>query len=403
MPVIPFIKKRIGRSYLVWFQNSNMYILLEEPAWFVFRKTAKRYKLETIVKEFTIRYVNTPEDSLSFVKDIRLAIEKMNQVDYTQSMPDQYSDDLNEHNYSPFSIHLYKLGDKVIAFSYETNYFESFIHPLICHFETKEENNEMPIFELFAFQQRIVFRFNGEVKGIWSLDESPFIKGLIFMYLINVWHDKKDADWLMTVHASAITNGKKTILFSAPPGNGKTTFAALLQAQGYKLISDDFVPIDRQGFNAYPFPIAMSVKEGSVALLSSFFPTLEQKPLNYISPEKSVRYLPSGHHLDATEDIYPVQEIIFIQYNNSVDFEFEKLDIISGLKLLLDQAWITPVKGNSALFFDWVLHISFFRLTYSNNQKAMDVVTNLFDPVFVRNEDGSNIIEEATTNRLDHD
>ena len=364
---------------MVWFQNSNMYTQLEEPAWFVFRKTTKRYKAETIAKEFAIRYCNTPEQSLSFVKDIRSEIENINQADIIHSTPDQYPDNLNEHKFKPFSTHHYRLGNKVIKFTYETRYFESFIHPLICHFETKEENNEMPLFELFAYQDRIVFRFNGEVKGSWTIDESHLVKGLIFMYLINILHDKTDNDWLMTVHASAITNGKKTILFSAPPGNGKTTIAALLQARGYKLISDDFVPIDKYSFNAFPFPIAMSVKDGSVALLSSIFPSLEQTPVNYITPEKSVRYLPLNLSLDVTKEVTPVQEIIFIQYNSAVDFVWEKLDSLRAMKLLLDQTWVSPLQGNAALLFDRVLQISFYKLTYSNNQKALDAITNLFD------------------------
>lgn len=379
MPAIPYIKKKIGRAHLVWFQNSNMYTQLEEPAWFVFRKTIKRYKAETIAKEFAIRYCNTPEESLSFVKDIRSEIEKMNHIDKAPNRIDHDADDLNEHSFNPFSIHHYRLGDKVITFSYETRYFESYLHPLICHFETKEGNKEMPLFELFAYQERIVFRFNGDVKGAWTRDETNLVKGRIFKFLINVMHDKTDADWLMTVHASAVTNGKKTILFSAPPGNGKTTIAALLQARGYKLISDDFVPIDRYSFKAYPFPIAMSVKEGSIDLLASLFPALEQTPLNHISPEKSVRYLPLNLNLDVTKEIFPVQEFIFIEYNSAVDFIWEKIDIVKALKLLFDQAWVTPMPDNAAFFFDRVLQISFFQLTYSNNQKALDAITYLFD------------------------
>jgi hypothetical protein len=194
-----------------------------------------------------------------------------------------------------------------------------------------------------------------------------------------VIHNKTDADWLMTVHASAITNGKKTILFSAPPNHGKTTIAALLQAQGYKLISDDFVPIDRNSFHAYPFPIAMSVKQSSMDLLASLYPALEQKQLNYISPEKSVRYLESNDSFDVANDVYPVHEFIFIEYNKSVDFKWEKLDPLKAMKLLLDQAWVAPNIGNAEILFDRILQTSFIKLTYSNNQKALEAITNLFD------------------------
>ena len=379
MSAIPYLKKKIGNSYLVWFQNSNLYLQLQEPAWFVFRMTVKRFKTETIAKEFSNRYGISPEESISFVKDIRSEIAKMNQSDNVQDKINMGSTELKEYIFEPFSSHHYKMGNKLLAFTFESRLLEYYLHPLICHFETNDENPEMPLFELFSYQERIVFRFNGEVKATWTKDETHLVKGLIFMFLINVIHDKSDADWLMTVHASAVTNGRKTILFSAPPNHGKTTIAALLQNHGYKLISDDFVPIDRISFNAYPFPIAMSVKQSSMELLASLFPNLEKKQLNYISPEKSVRYLPPNENLDCAKDVFPVHEFIFIQYNHSVDFRWEKLDSVRAMKLLLDQAWVSPTKGNAAILFDRILKTSFYRLTYSNNQKALEAITNLFD------------------------
>jgi len=376
MVAIPFLKKKVGQSYLVWFQNSNLYLQLEEPAWFVFRKTCKRNKVETIAREFAVRYGASFEESLVFVEEIRRNITKMNQI---AKVPMKASTDLNNYTFDPFSIHRYKLGNQIISFSYETRVFEYYIHPLIIHLETNEGDGEYPVFELFAYKESIVFRFNGEVQGIWGPDETHLVKGLIFMILINVMYQKTIDDWLMTVHASAITNGKKTILFSAAPGNGKTTMAALLQAKGYQLISDDFVPIDRKMLHAYPFPIAMSVKEGSMDLLASHFPALAKKELNYISPEKSVRYLASSHHPDFTKNIFPVQEFIFIKYDKSVDFVLEKLDPLTGIRLLLDQSWVAPSIGNAEIFFDRILQKSFYQLSYSNNQKALEAITNLFD------------------------
>ena len=378
MPAIPYLKKRIGDSYLVWFENSNMYFQLEKPAWFVFRKIVDRCKTATIAHVFAIRYGIPPDESLIFVKDIRAEIERMNKKEAAQKQTSLVSGELNTHIFIPYSIRQYSLGNQLISFSYESRLFEHYLHPLMAHFETQEKSPGMPLFELFDHQGHIVFRFNGEVKGIWTKEETNFVKGLIFMFLLNVMHGKTDADWLMTVHASAITNGSKTILFSAAPGKGKTTIAALLQARGYRLISDDFVPIERSTFCAYPFPIAMSVKEGSMDLLTSLYPGLEQKTLNYITPEKSVRYLPPFHHPDVTNDIYPVKEFIFIQYDSSVDFIFEKLDPLKAIKLLFEEAWIAPSQGNATLLFDWITQISFYQLTYSNNQKALDGITNLF-------------------------
>jgi len=379
MPSIPILKKKIGQYYLVWFQNSNLYLQLEEPAWFVLRRTRQRFKSETNAKEFAQRYGATSEESFRFVEDIRLKIKEMNRPASVQNKVSEIPADLNNRSFTPYAIHHYELGDQLISFSYETPTFEYYIHPLICHLEVTDEQVGLPLFELFAWQDSIVFRFNGDVKGIWNSDETNFVKGSIFMSLINVMYQKTDDDWLMTVHASAITNGKKTILFSAAPGNGKTTIAALLQAKGYQLISDDFVPIDRQSLKAYPFPIAMSVKEGSMELLVSHFPELGQKPLNYISPEKSVRYLASNENPYFTKNIFPVQEFIFVKYDQSIDFVMEKLDPLNAIRLLLDQTWVTPSKGNPILLFDLILQKSFYQLSYSNNKKALDAITNLFE------------------------
>lgn len=164
-------------------------------------------------------------------------------------------------------------------------------------------------------------------------------------------------------------------MFSADPGKGKTTIAALLQTHGYQLISDDFVSIDRNSFSAFPFPIAMSVKQSSMALLSELFPDLEQQTLTYISPEKSVRYLPPNH-FDVTQSVFPVREFIFIEYNSSVDFIWKKLDPLKVIKLLLVQSWISPTQGNASILFDRISQTSFYQLTYSNNQKALDAITN---------------------------
>jgi len=378
MSSIPYVKKKIGDSYLIWFQNSNQYIQFKEPAWFVFRKTVNRSNTKTIAHEFATRYGIAADKSLLFVMDVQTEIDKLNH-EHDQIHTENYTTEINQHIYTPFSIHRYKLGNHVIAFAYENQIFENYIHPLICHFEVEEEAEENYLFELFAFKSQIAFRFNHEGKGLWNRDETHLVKGLIYMYLINVMHDKTDEDWLMTIHASAITNNKKTILFSAAPGNGKTTIASLLQTRGYQLISDDFVPINKDTFSAYPFPIAISVKQGSVDLLSSVYPDLENKRLNYINPEKSVRYQAPNHHFDITKSIYPVREFIFVEYNPDVDFKLEKLDPIMAFKLLLDQVFVYQNKENVMSLFNHLLNISFYQLTYSNNQKALDAIAELFE------------------------
>lgn len=377
MANIPYIKKKIGQSYLVWFQNSNLYFQLEEPAWFVFNKINRRYKSETIAKECAQRYSQPYEEAIRFVNEMRRNIEEINKTYRKSHSTKKEMEAFLNHEIHPFSVHKYHLDAKVIRFSFETDWLEDYIHPLIQHLETRKGKTVTSEFELFTADDWVVFRLNGEVKGTWTKDESHFTKGKIFLELINVLYEKTDLDWLMTVHASAVTNGRKTILFSAEPGSGKTTMAALLKNEGYHVISDDFVPIDINLFNAYPFPIAMSVKEGSMELLTSLYPELEKGPMYQTSPTKNVRFLPVKNEI--MKMIYPVEEFIFVSFDQNEDFRMEKLDLLDAFKLLLDQIWVPPSPNNVETLFERIQQASFYQLTYSNNQRALDAINQMFE------------------------
>ena len=378
MEKILYIKKRIGKSYLIWFQNNNQFFYVEEPAWYVFRKIVNRHKSETIAKEFSNRYSQRYKDSLNFVAEIRQKILEINQPNSNKKyIEKEFTPEINMHVYSPYSIHCYCMQNKIIKFSFENPQFENWIHPLIKHLETTGKYNEKFHFELFTYENRVVLKVDNELKGSWNKDESPFVKGRVFVELLNVLHNKTEADWLMTVHASAISNGRKTILFSASAGSGKTTFAALLQTQGYHIISDDFVPIEKSTFKAYPLPIAMSVKEGSMDLLTSHYPELHKNSFIKINSKKKIKYLPVETKM--MDMIFPVNEFVFIKYDKSVDFMLEKTEPVEALQKLFDEAWIPPASENVEIFLDRILNTSFYNLTYSNNQKAIEAINRIFD------------------------
>lgn len=376
MPGIQFIRKKIGLSYLIWLSKGNKYLLLEEPAWFVFSKIAKRCKPSGIASLCAERYGLSRAECAAFVLQIHAFVEQMNQPALVNQTMDLDSE-LRHYRFLPYSTHTYCLGTSLIQFCFETEDLEYYLHPLISHLKTDKTGENTCVFELFGYHGKVVFRLKGEVKGIWNQEESHLVKGMIFMHLINVMHDKTDDFWLMTVHASALSNGRKTILFPARPGSGKTTMAAMLQNRGYQIVSDDFVPIDKYEFRAWPLPLAMSVKEGSMNLLSSLYPEMKEKTVHMLTPEKSVRYISPGHGQESLHAC-PVKEFVFITYDPKVDFQWHPIDTARAVALLLNQSWVSPCEGTADILLNQLCQWLFYELTYSDNQKALDTIVNLF-------------------------
>ena len=370
-------KYKFGSSYLVWIQNTDMYFQLEEPAWFVFDNLCNGVDAPDVVLNFSKQFNVELEDCEEFVIGIKSKIDELE-----KNLPAIDNIDIQYHEFEKiefesFSEYSYLFKKSIVKFSYGDDWLEDYIHPLICHLEIKSESEERFLFELFCHSEKVILRVNGKVTGTWGRDESSFVKGKIFLELVNVLHEKSNDDWLMTVHASALTNCQKTILFSATPGSGKTTMAALLQAKGFDLISDDFVPLSRNTLEAYPFPIAMSVKEGSLELLLEYYPELAKVESVYISPEKTVRYLPIEN--SKMDLIYPVKEIIFVKYDPNADLELRKIQPEDAFKRLFEQIWVPPNTENVEVLFEKLAQLSFYQLNYSDSEKAVESVKMLFE------------------------
>jgi len=363
-------------AYVVWMASCNQYLRLEEPAYFVFTSYEKYGNPELTVSQCAGRYSIPEDECRQFVTEILGGIEAIRQTAMRHYRGLPGDEGVRGKTFTPFSIRHYSINGKRLCFHFETRLYEHYLHPLLQHLETEPHTLQTPLFEIFGHDDRIILRANNQVKGIWGEEETHRLKGMAFLQILNAVYEKEDDDWMATIHASAVTNGSKTIVFTAMPGRGKSTMAALLQQKGFALVSDDFVPLERVTQHAFPFPAAMSVKEGATGLLSAWYPSLRnQEELRQSMTNKPVRYLP----VEAKTVPAPVKEIIFIKYDAASDFEMEKLPRTEALKMLLDETWTSPLPENAAGFLDWYPSVSCYRLTYSNNEKALQAIINLFE------------------------
>jgi hypothetical protein len=377
--MLKYLTTSLDGIYLVWMESCNQFIQLAEPAFRVFRLYANDTPIKSIVDECVTHY-NLPEnESFRFVNEMIDGIElQLQQKDNQRIVEKKYPD--ADFSFVPHSVKYYAVGDKCLKVSFENRLLEHYIHPLFCHLESEPiDISSKYTFELFYYQGLVTFRHNGQCVGQWPEDASAFIKGKFFIYFLNDIYNKTESDWMATLHASAVINGKKAIAFSASSGSGKSTLAAIMHANGYQLIADDFVAVDKISKCAHPFPVAMSVKDGSLDVLSEFYPSLKQGDSIPLSHNRSGKYLTHEMALETYQTPLPVTDMIFVEYNPQVEFDLKPIKATEALQLIVDESWIQAESDSICEFMQWLAQTHFYRMRYSVNSKAIEAVKKIFE------------------------
>jgi HprK-related kinase A len=88
----------------------------------------------------------------------------------------------------------------------------------------------------------------------------------------------------LLLHAASVEREGRALLMTGLSGAGKSTLAALLGERGWRLMGDEFALLDARSGELYPFPRAISLKNGAIPVLERqvepgrFGPVMENTP-----------------------------------------------------------------------------------------------------------------------------
>lgn len=371
------IVKKLENAHAIWFQNSKSFILLEEPAFLVFQMVTEGKEIDEITKTCILKYGHLEANIEQFVNEIIQSINHYSNPENSieVAIPSKIEDNTQPSTFLPKVV--YKLGNKRITLYFSSEYFKHAIHPLLKHLEIQSGLPDENCIELVEKDGEYHFKFNGNTSEIFAEENIEYFTGSVKQQMYSILYDRNFNEWMMTLHASGVVKNGNAVLFSAAGGSGKSSISAILKAYGYGYISDDFIAADENG-NVYPFPAAISVKEGAVKALSEFYPELKEKDDEQAFTGKKVRYLPV-HNLDEIDAApFPVKALVFVNYSNKKPFIFEKVSVKEALQLLLRETWVNPVPEKVKHFFDWVEKTSFYRLQYAQTEQALKAINRLF-------------------------
>ncbi len=186
-------------------------------------------------------------------------------------------------------------------------------------------------------------------SGGWIVleDGAPFDEGLrpeglvpvVKLLLREVAVDRHD--FLISVHAGAVSFGDGCVLLPATAGSGKTTLTAALIHSGATYLSDEIAILEGDTLAVRPVPLALTIKDGSVQPLRPYYPEIEALTPHVREDHIRVRYLqPPAASVPGEDFVQPVKWIVFPRYDSATETTLLPLARPLALRKLLDESFV---------------------------------------------------------------
>ena len=367
------ITKKLEDKEIVWFQEANRYLLVEQTAANIINDLYYKEDPKSIATKLNNK-IDIPIDvALEFIQKIKNDIvipntigHKVEETNLSYKIPEKFS-------FEKF----YLINSKIFKVFFSNEFELSLIHPKIAHLEVKQHSIIDFTFQVFNYSKKTFLILDSKLIGSWSVEDIHYFQGKFSMKIIECIYEKEEKDWMGVFHASALNYNKNTLLILGDSGNGKSTSLALLQAQGFQCIADDFVPIDISK-KIHTFPAGISIKKNSLPVLLNYYPELKNSAeYHYSRLNKTVRYLPPKNINYQEKNL--CKALVFIKYDSNTDFEISKISSLEAFEKLVPDSWISPIPKNATTFLEWFEKLPCYQLTYSNNKKMYAAVKDIFE------------------------
>jgi hypothetical protein len=368
------VLKTIETKKVVWFKDANQYLVVDDSFYKVltqfFSGINKSKLLSFCQSEFEIS-VEESHEIYNSCLNLQNELKTQNKMAPFETTID-LDQNINRLNY------YYHLNNKIINVQFCSEELADLIHSkfehLTCTFEDEIHVDHVIVVE--EFEKSISLVVDDVVVGDWQEDELHYLHGKFSMALLNCSYNKKEDDWLGVLHASAVSYNNESVVFLGDSGSGKSTATTLLSLNGFKVLADDFVPVDAQTGEVVSFPAAISVKESMLQKIEFDFPQLKDSILRVKDSVTNYKYLYPNHNMSFTTS-KKCKALVFVEYNADAEDKIVKISKLEALENLIPDSWISQKKENAEAFLEWVVKVPCYSMRYSDNTKMISFVHKL--------------------------
>ena len=369
---VPSLSKQIKEQQLLWFSDSNSYLIVDEQI----NKLIDLFVSNTKKSDFISAASELINVSHS---QSELFYDEMNQLFSVNFSEKKSTESISFDPSLRIYSETYIVNSRVLQVNYSHKSVKEILHPQIAHLVSeKSENNTQIVFDIFYVNNSLYFYKNTVLIDSYEDKNYHVLQGNFCMQLLCVIHDKAEDEWMGTIHASTVTNEKEAILVIGKSGKGKSTFTAHAMTAGMNLVADDFSPILAKNKHVYSYPGAISIKSGAFESLSKIIPGFDTLPLVFKGQEKGTVKFVVPFQKASSKQSYPCKKMVRICYKPQSKTKLKEVSFSKAMEIFVPDSWISPKKIHAQEFTNWIESLSFYELTYSNTSEALEVFSKLF-------------------------
>lgn len=365
----------LGNGQVLWFEQINKYMFAHHPADEIIERIAKGASKPSVIS-YCQSELDIPRSEASLiVEDFEaywkyLIHESEGQINAPTPEMHEVTPD------TPTQANLLRIAGKTFSLKYDSQVAYDLVHPKFSHLETESPQDISHHLNVLHKDGYFTLIVDGEKIETWPESKEHLMGGKVSMQILQKIYDKEEDQWMGVFHAAGISDGQKCLIFAGDSGNGKSTLSALLLAEGYDILSDDFLPILSQNSKVCRFPAAISIKKESYDLIGSRFKSIS-KAEEFNKPElnKTFRYLPTTR-TDLSS--VPCNGLIFVKYQKDSGLLLEELPREQAFQELVPDSWISGKPENAEQFVKWFNNLPCYRLIYSDNEQMIEAIDKLF-------------------------
>ncbi len=227
---------------------------------------------------------------------------------------------------------------------------------------------------LIVLRRARTYEIHSSGRLLSRVDHRFLARSEILRHLLLKSHGRRQ--WLAILHASAVAGEAGGWLLCGPSGSGKSTLASALLAEGLRLVTDDYAPIDVASGRLHPVPYALGIKDRSLELLSAVMPGLSAAPrLRFRN--RVVRYLPPPAPVARP---VPVQGILFPCFDPACRGELVPLSPEDAFVLSAQGGgWYEASPARIRGLIRWFRERPAWALSYPDTLTALDLLAPILE------------------------